>query len=523
MYHGLPRGLYRLRCRGAAATSRSSAGSRREKRLDRAIEIARRAGHAAEDRGQDRRERSRLLRRTRSSRCSRASAGRVRRRDRRAPEGRVPGRRGGAAVPDRLARAVRPGDDRGDGVRHAGGRVSLRLGARGDATTACPGSSSTRRRGGGRRRRAPSSCRARRAARTSRSASRRHGWRADYLAIYRRDGGRAPRPRRCERASGWRDRRRCRSDDGTRSMGRAASGHGWSDSDADVRNGGGRRGRSHEQFYILATSSRADDRTRVLKHGETFAVFDRFGDVQPVGLGEQGLYHDGTRFLSRLELRVGRPPAAAAVARRCKKDNDLLTVDLTNPDLHGPRPAQLVLPRGHAARVPHQVPVAGLLLRAAARLELRARAAVDVELALQLRRRLRRHLRGARHRSASAAASTTMPVVDGASVVLGYEGLDGVVRRTRLRVRSRPRRADRRARPLPRCALPPRRHVDHLLSSLSCDERRRLRRAADYDRRLQRRWRTCDRVRPAVALPRCARRERPVRRLDRPLASPICR
>ena len=54
----------------------------------------------------------------------------------------------------------------------------------------------------------------------------------------------------------------------------------------------------HEQFYIQATSSRADDRTRVLKSGETFAVFDRFGDLQPVGLGEQGIYHDGTRFLS---------------------------------------------------------------------------------------------------------------------------------------------------------------------------------------------------------------------------------
>jgi hypothetical protein len=61
----------------------------------------------------------------------------------------------------------------------------------------------------------------------------------------------------------------------------------------------------HEQHYIQATSSRADDRTRVLKHDETFAVFDRFGDVQPVGLGEQGVYHDGTRFLSRLELRLG--------------------------------------------------------------------------------------------------------------------------------------------------------------------------------------------------------------------------
>ena len=56
-----------------------------------------------------------------------------------------------------------------------------------------------------------------------------------------------------------------------------------------------------EQFYILATSSRTDDRTRVLKHGESFGVFDRGGSIRPVGLGEMGLFHEGTRFLSALQ------------------------------------------------------------------------------------------------------------------------------------------------------------------------------------------------------------------------------
>ena len=63
------------------------------------------------------------------------------------------------------------------------------------------------------------------------------------------------------------------------------------------------------QYYILATSSRADDRTRVLKSGDSFAVLDRYGDIQPLGLGEQGLYHEGTRFLSRLEVELeGKRP-----------------------------------------------------------------------------------------------------------------------------------------------------------------------------------------------------------------------
>jgi len=46
--------------------------------------------------------------------------------------------------------------------------------------------------------------------------------------------------------------------------------------------------RVKDQYYILATSSRSDGRTKVLKDGETFGVFDDFGDVLRLGLGEQG-------------------------------------------------------------------------------------------------------------------------------------------------------------------------------------------------------------------------------------------
>jgi glycogen debranching enzyme len=89
--------------------------------------------------------------------------------------------------------------------------------------------------------------------------------------------------------------------------------------------------RVQDQFYILATSSFADDRTRVLKHGETFAVFDRYGDIQPVGIGEQGIFLEGTRFLSRLVFRLDskRPLLLSSTV---KQENDLFAVDLTNPD-----------------------------------------------------------------------------------------------------------------------------------------------------------------------------------------------
>ena len=49
-----------------------------------------------------------------------------------------------AALSDRLARAVRPGHDRGAGVRRARRRVSRRIGPGGRSITASPGSSSTR-------------------------------------------------------------------------------------------------------------------------------------------------------------------------------------------------------------------------------------------------------------------------------------------------------------------------------------------------------------------------------------------
>src|SRR5262249_6610857 len=83
--------------------------------------------------------------------------------------------------------------------------------------------------------------------------------------------------------------------------------------------------------YILATSPAADEHTRVLKHGDIFGVFDRYGDIKPGGLGEEGLYHQGTRFLSclRLQLEGDRP---LFLSSTIKQENDLLIADMTNPD-----------------------------------------------------------------------------------------------------------------------------------------------------------------------------------------------
>lgn len=91
----------------------------------------------------------------------------------------------------------------------------------------------------------------------------------------------------------------------------------------------------NEQDYILATSSHVDDRTRILKHGDTFAVFDRYGDIQTiVGHGEQGIFHQDTRYLSRLELLLDKNHRPLLLNSTILEDNSLMTADLTNPDLY---------------------------------------------------------------------------------------------------------------------------------------------------------------------------------------------
>jgi glycogen debranching enzyme len=87
-----------------------------------------------------------------------------------------------------------------------------------------------------------------------------------------------------------------------------------------------------DKYYILATAARASGTSAVLKAGDTFAVFDSLGDIAGAGLGEQGLYHDGTRFLSLLELRLNgdRP---LLLSSRSTIDTLTFGADLTNGDV----------------------------------------------------------------------------------------------------------------------------------------------------------------------------------------------
>ena len=89
---------------------------------------------------------------------------------------------------------------------------------------------------------------------------------------------------------------------------------------------------SDAQYYIQATSVPSVETIRVLKHGDTFGVFDQHGDIDSNERVEEGVYKEGTRFLSCLKLRLlrGRPFLLSSSIRR---DNVVLAVDLTNPDI----------------------------------------------------------------------------------------------------------------------------------------------------------------------------------------------
>ncbi|MCO4294643.1 amylo-alpha-1,6-glucosidase [Solitalea sp. MAHUQ-68] len=84
------------------------------------------------------------------------------------------------------------------------------------------------------------------------------------------------------------------------------------------------------KFYISATSSYADDRIKILNQTDTFGIFDRWGDIKQLGEEVQGIYHQGTRFISDLEFKINnnRP---LLLSSAIKEENELLSVDLTNP------------------------------------------------------------------------------------------------------------------------------------------------------------------------------------------------
>ena len=182
-----------------------------------------------------------------------------------------------------------------------------------------------------------------------------------------------------------------------------------------------------EQFPVVAGARRASGPQHVLKHGDTFGVFDDVGDIGAEPGSEQGLYHRGTRYLSRLEVLISncRPLLLSATVT---DDNVVFVADLTNVDVR--RGDQVDIPHGEIHLFRARVLGDGFSVE---RLRICNYGRRTIEIPLHIRfdadfadifevRGTRRVRRG-----------TRLPDAVSDEYLFGYVGLDGVERRTRIR------------------------------------------------------------------------------------------
>lgn len=87
-----------------------------------------------------------------------------------------------------------------------------------------------------------------------------------------------------------------------------------------------------QKYYISTAEVPVDASPQVLKYGDLFVVFNRYGDIESSGLGEEGLFYEGTRFLSKFALRLG-DSQPLLLSSTISRDNFLFNADLTNVDL----------------------------------------------------------------------------------------------------------------------------------------------------------------------------------------------
>lgn len=181
-----------------------------------------------------------------------------------------------------------------------------------------------------------------------------------------------------------------------------------------------------DKYYIVAASSVLDPFKLIQKAGDLFGVYDRFGDIMPTGKREQGLYFEGTRFLSLYEFKINgiRP---LFLSSNIDRDNILLTADLTNPDIYSDgKKISLKRDSVHIMR-------SRLLLDNRCQEYVRIKnfgeeaAAFQIELSLDADFRDIFEVRGISRKKRGALLS---PEANGSQIRLAYEGLDGIKRAT---------------------------------------------------------------------------------------------
>lgn len=100
--------------------------------------------------------------------------------------------------------------------------------------------------------------------------------------------------------------------------------------------------------YRVLEASTTEPEPQVLKCGDHFAVFDRWGDILPGDPAAKGLFRRDTRYVSRWELRLfGARPL---LLRSGNRSATTLTTDLANPDFYRAGTLRLAHNTLHVAR-----------------------------------------------------------------------------------------------------------------------------------------------------------------------------
>jgi len=192
-------------------------------------------------------------------------------------------------------------------------------------------------------------------------------------------------------------------------------------------------------FYIPSVASSRARLGRTLKHGDTFVVFDASGDAQASGPASDGLFHEDTRFLSRLVLLVnGERPLLLSSAATA--DNEMLTADLTNPDFFANGHLTLARDTVHLLRLK-------VLSDGACFESLAVKNYADHDVTFDLAYGFAAdfadmfEVRGQRREQRGRALKEEIAP---AKITLGYRGLDRVTRRTELAFDPPPRELGRR-------------------------------------------------------------------------------
>jgi glycogen debranching enzyme len=232
-----------------------------------------------------------------------------------------------------------------------------------------------------------------------------------------------------------------------------------------------------DEYYVRASSALADDRTRVLKSGDTFLIANRYGDIEDLGASQFGLFHAESRHLSRFSMRLNRlqPLLLSSIVR---EDNASLVIDVTNVD----SPESAAASIGDLSRGTVHVFRSQFLLNGCRYEHVRIRnyglETVRLVLTFQFDADFADifEVRGSKRERRGKRLS---PRVEGDTVVLAYQGLDGVFRQSRVEFSPRPAAlsADEAAYSI---ALAPAEETS-IFDSVSCQRGDSVERIASYE------------------------------------------